>query len=363
MSKLTSSQKHQHKKYFGEEPVVTAASSDADMHLLYNWYHYLYDNEDAKDFLLEYLKKKKPEYLPHFSGIPSHILRNSGWNSRAILNGSILPASYQKRFEDKLDSLVKDKFARRTEVKETEDGEKPAPTRNIQDFIRERASELNGELEGAFDDLFLDKTIKTFDASHFMKKNEVSAPVARIIITKFNKHYDTAFDQQKGKVEMDFKPAEQKRVVQFYRDIVVAAEERISVAKAKLKPKKKKEKPKSVIVAKVQFQLEDKELGLASINPTEIVGAQQAWVYNTKTKKLAVYYSLATAGLSVKGTSITGYDKTSVMKTLRKPKEQLKPVMDGGKLVLRKVMDGIKAKGSEPSPRLNKSSLILRVLK
>jgi len=71
----------------------------------------------------------------------------------------------------------------------------------------------------------------------------------------------------------------------------------------------------------MQFRLEDEKLLLKSIDATEIIYAEQLWVYNTKTRKLGHYkakvldprgLSRPGTGLTVKGTSIKGFDEEMV---------------------------------------------------
>ena len=70
------------------------------------------------------------------------------------------------------------------------------------------------------------------------------------------------------------------------------------------------------------------------------------------------------AGLSVKGSTLVGYDeKTSQIKTLRKPDEQLKKLQEGGKIVLRKFMDEIKCKPKTATGRINNETVLVRIIK
>ena len=67
-------------------------------------------------------------------------------------------------------------------------------------------------------------------------------------------------------------------------------------------------------------------------------------------------------GLSVKGTSITGFDESqSIQKTLRKPDEQLKEFKDAGKVKLRKFLDDIKTTDTKLNGRCNPETIILKV--
>jgi len=101
-----------------------------------------------------------------------------------------------------------------------------------------------------------------------------------------------------------------------------------------------------------------------SVNPTDIIGADQLWTYNTKLKKLTKYNSLGPSGLQVKGTSIIGFDvETSSCKRLRKPDETLQKVLGAGKIALRKILEEVKTVASKPNGRINSDTILLRVIK
>mgnify|MGYP003337512170 FL=1 len=106
-----------------------------------------------------------------------------------------------------------------------------------------------------------------------------------------------------------------------------------------------------------------RSLKLVSINPVDIIGSQELWVYNAKTRKLGKYVPGAYQdGLSVKGTTIQGYDEDkSVCKTLRKPDQQIKEFMKSGKVQLRKFLENIKATETKLNGRINEEVVLLRV--
>ena len=123
-------------------------------------------------------------------------------------------------------------------------------------------------------------------------------------------------------------------------------------------PRKHKQKDPEKIVKSVLFLPKDPETAQTSLQPKELVGAHEMWVYNSKTRKLGCYYAKNDSGLSAKGTTILNYDeKRSTTKTVRKPQQQVKDFMLAG----RKYWDSIKAVPQEISPRLNRETLILRI--
>jgi hypothetical protein len=128
-------------------------------------------------------------------------------------------------------------------------------------------------------------------------------------------------------------------------------------------PRKRKEKPAGIQVAKMQYLADFPELKLTSIHPTKIVGASQLWTYNTKNKKLAVYYATSSKGFTVKGTSIQGWDpESSAQNGLRKPSVTIEEVMSGGKPQLQKLLSKLTTITTKPNGRVNSDTILLRVL-
>ena len=133
------------------------------------------------------------------------------------------------------------------------------------------------------------------------------------------------------------------------------------VKKATKKARVRKAPAKEKVVAKLKYLKEDSKSKLVSVNPVDILGSTQLWVYNTKTRKLGKYVADAhQAHLGVKGTSIIGFDTAqSEVKTLRKPSEQIKEVM-GSKPAARKYFKDIKAVSTTPNGRFNDAMIILK---
>jgi hypothetical protein len=133
-------------------------------------------------------------------------------------------------------------------------------------------------------------------------------------------------------------------------------------AKVNKKPRAKKPTDKAKVVAKMKYLKQDETLKLVSINPQDIIGAKELWIYNVKTRKLGKYVAAEFNDLGVKGTTITGSDPMkSVQKTLRKPEEQLKEFKAAGKVQLRKFLDDIKAVDIKLNGRINEDTVLLKV--
>ena len=88
------------------------------------------------------------------------------------------------------------------------------------------------------------------------------------------------------------------------------------------------------IIAKLQFQKQDNDLKIVSVDPKTIIGATELFTYNTKRNTLT-HFVADLGSLSIKGTSITGFDSgKSESKKLRKPSDTIKTILGGKKRVL-----------------------------
>jgi hypothetical protein len=133
-------------------------------------------------------------------------------------------------------------------------------------------------------------------------------------------------------------------------------------AKVNRKPRAKKPTDKAKVVSKLKYKKTDEPLKLVSINPEDIIGSQELWIYNSKTRKLGKYVAEEFKELGVKGTTITGFSESkSIQKTLRKPDEKLKEFKAAGKVAQRKFLDEINATDARMNGRLNEETVLLKV--
>ena len=238
----------------------------------------------------------------------------------------------------------------------------------IQDRLQERTSELIGEIEGIYDEVL--KGAKTeFKIYDFLTAHHVPQSQLGKYEQLFQKRVQELMDaQDKSDAQLvesyrDYRAGDYKRLFAFLADLMAGIEQYRGVKKAVKKARVRKAPAKEKVVAKLKFAREDRALKVVSINPTDIIGAQELWVFNTKTRKLGRYVAEAMGQLGVKGTSITGYDEAkSLAKTLRKPDEQLKEFLKAGKVALRSFLKDIKAVEVRLNGRINEETVLLKVV-
>lgn len=118
------------------------------------------------------------------------------------------------------------------------------------------------------------------------------------------------------------------------------------------------------ITKNVKFKKDDDSVNISSINPSTIVGAAALLVFNTKTRKLGIYYASDASGLSMKGTTIQNFSESrSVAKTVRKPMDVLPRFRKGTRIRRWDVMlDDINSKPQSLNGRVNGDTLLVKVL-
>jgi hypothetical protein len=351
-------------KYMGPEPTVDENASQVELSKAYTWFNYFYNSEDAKNFTISYLKyiKYDKDTIKKLSKVNAINLHNIGWNSRLLHNGSTLPDGVWERCDARIKQLV-------DTITINDDEEVTAPVKviSIQDRINNKAAELIGELEEQLDVFFQEGVIQ-FDVKKWSLEKGIKPQIAKRIADKFRPQFAEITEALEGK-DPDLVEAYKgwrkpvlKIMALFIKRIIDHMIELDSAGQAVRKPRKKKVKPASVLVAKMKYKENDGDL--KSVNPCDIIGASQLWVYNTKTRNLSVYNAVGNSGLSVRGTTLTGFDEeSSITKKLRKPESVIKPLLDGGKIYLRKVMENIKTVEQKATGRINVDTILLRVVK
>jgi len=251
--------------------------------------------------------------------------------------------------------------------------DKPAVyTPSIQERTRDAALLMTEEIEDAYESYQADPENfdpKAFKMLNLLKGKGAKAAHARIIrdfyagdLAELNELASGQGDEQ---LKEGYKHRTRKQIknfIAFLQEIESACNMLMQEAKVNKKPRKTKAVSKDKLVAKLKFKKTDEPLKLVSVNPADIIGAQELWVFNSKTRKLGKYVAEEFKELGVKGTTITGFSEMkSVQKTLRKPVEQLAAFKAAGKVVLRKFLEDINAVDTKMNGRLNEETLLLKV--
>jgi len=242
---------------------------------------------------------------------------------------------------------------------------------SIQERVREAAYRMTEELEDAIELFSEDPDTfdpKAFKVLNLLKGKEVKAAHARIIKGFYARNLEELLqvpgtkDEQLKEAYSHISKVNLKKITQFYQEIVSACDMLAQEAKVNRAPRKPKAISKDKVVSKLKYKKTDEPLKLVSVNPADIIGAQELWIYNSKSRKLGRYVAEEFKELNVKGTTITGFSEMkSIQKTIRKPEEKLKEFKAAGKIALRKFLDEINATDTKMNGRLNEDTILLKV--
>jgi hypothetical protein len=363
-------------KHTGREPVwdteraLAMTQEEFDHHLRksFFYYNYFYSAKDLKKYVADWMKD-------HYSkNEVSRFIRSSDRLLPITVCSLIKSHKQGMPLREKELNYVKDRIYEiiNSDIPDEPAAEQkivaPAAVKTIQDRLNEKTSEHLGYFEGLYDEVVAGRTvdpkaydylvsntvpqsqIKKFEDLFMARKTELGEALGRA-------------DEQIVEAYRHYKAADYKRHHAFIQSILDALDQYRNVKKATKKARVKRAPNKEKVVSKLKYMREEKTLKLVSINPVDIIGAQELWCYNTKTRKLYKYMADSVTGpLGVKGTTLTGYNESaSIGKTLRKPEEKLKEFAKAGKIQLRKFLEDIKATETLGNGRLNSDTVLLRV--
>ena len=316
------------------------------------------------------------------------------WESLPGTTGELAPTS--QFLKKRIDTAIKAGSGVVVEKEAEEQKEKKQTyVPSIQERILEQSKKICEKVDDWLEDYYTpDKEFnpKSFDVKKHFTTLNVSQAHARKIINfyeaQLNEYKDLlrmpTASQLKNMSEREadqweqlkegyshITKAEINKLMIALESIIDACNLIIESSKANRKPRKAKPKSADKLVAKLKFKKIDEKYNIVSVNPTDIIGANEVWVFNCKTRKLGKYIAavidpLGTrregSGLTVKGTTITRFnEEQSIQKTLRKPEEQLKEFKGAGKVKLRTFMEEIKTTDTKLNGRINPDTVLLRI--
>jgi hypothetical protein len=322
-------------------------------------------NEFTKEQIATFKKTKDWRCNLTTGSLVANLLKGMP-DSRAGFNEG---RSTSKWIKDSINKILEEG---KNDIEEEEDTTKPViPVVTIQERLRETSGKMSEEIDYALDKFTTDPESfdpKAIKVLNLLKGKDAKAAHARIIKGFYIRSYEELQEAAEGKCEQlgeaysHLTKPQMKKIIAFYHEIISACDMLGQEAKVNRKPRAKKTVPADKIVAKLKYAKTNEQLKLVSINPTEIIGAKELWVYNIKSRKVGKYVAAEYLELSVKGTSIIGFNANlSVQKTLRKPEEQLKEFKAAGKVQLRRFLDDIKAVDIKLNGRINEDVVLLKV--
>jgi len=392
--------KLQHLAYTGEEPDwVVFMQSNPNTEAIYrertrsyDWYNYYHKSSslfrDIEKWLVD--NKYTTDDIEAWKAAEAWRTTMTVASSCKLLNNGmpdIIISPYNKEVEPKpisdhikksLKEVIEIGYKHLEEKVEEVKDSKEKVVVSIQERMREISAFMIEDIESSVDTFHNDMikfNLKEFEPITILRQKDAKANHARIIKTWYQSdgadyEYLVHPDKNKNNDQDQLDEAyghltktEKKKANDIYKKIISACDIVINEQKVRRKPRAVKAKRADDVIKKLKFQISDVSYGITSVPPVEIVGSVLTVIFNTKTRKIGLYVAEDSSGLSVKGTTIYGYnEETSVQKTLRKPKDQLK-LFNVAKTKLVKEFESLKTADTKLNGRTNDSCIILRCFK
>ncbi len=336
----------------------------------FSWYNYHYGKKDARELLTEWLTwRGHTELAKTFARVGEHLnMLTAGWLARMHMKGLDINERELRHITDTIEQHIAAQKSVKTVVERAvEEVKKP----NIQDRLREIMITAAGDLEGMYDELISADSKLTADYKPMavLRGHNVAPALVRDIRDAWinRKAELTAVaagdDGQLVEGYGNFSKTQIRNLVKFVDLVLADCDSYVQVKKTERAPRKKKPVSPERLTQRFQYLREFAELKLKSEPVVKLVDATEAWLYDTKKRKLIHVMADSHVGsFTVKGTTIIGFDAVqTVQKTLRKPAEQLKEFLAQSVPNARKWFRDLKTTDVKYNGRGSENLVILRV--
>jgi hypothetical protein len=357
----------------GGEPVWRAQPTENRISALskaFSWYNYFYGKKDARDMIVNYLESHdRKADVRTLKSIPDSAIRlTTGWLCRMKMVGLQL----EDNEETKLDILLKEILSSKQTVEAESEPAAEGPARpNIQDRLREKVGECAAELDAMFDEFMMAGAKMSADYKPIMVIRGMN--VVPQMISEISNRWKRKLAEFEQAVEgkdpllveaySHLTKIQLRNCVKFCEAVINDCGAYVQIKKVERKPRKVKAVPPEKKAAKFKICAEFAELKLKSLPPAQLVDKSEAWLYDSKKRKLIhLVADEYTKAFTIKNNSIIGFSTAETLqKTLRKPAEQLKAIAAVGKPAARKTFKDIKATETAWNGRGTENLVILRV--
>ena len=326
-------------------PITPISNRTSQMTAAFSWYNYFYGKKDARDMIVNYLELhgRKADVRALKGVSDANIRLTAGWLCRMSMVGLELTDHEQI----KLDNMLAELFV----VKQQEavvDSTEPVVARlTIQDRLREKVSECAGELDGLFDEFILAGAKMSADYKPIVLIRGMNvAPQMVSLLSDIWKRKQAEFEEVvKGKDAQlvegygYLSKIQLRNVLKFCETVINDCGAYVQIKKVERKPRAVKAVTPEKRAAKFKVAMEFADLKLKGLPAASLVEKTEAWLYDTKKRKLIHIVADSHAGsFTVKSNSIIGFSVSeSMQKTVRKPADVVKSMQAAGKPAARKI--------------------------
>jgi len=356
----------------GGEPAWRAQPTDNRISALskaFSWYNYFYGKKDAREMIVNYLESQdRKADVRTLKSIPDSAIRlTTGWLCRMKMVGLQL----DDHEEIKLDILLKEILTSKqtAEVESEPAAEGPAKP-NIQDRLREKVSECGAELDAMFDEFMMAGAKMSADYKPIMviRGMNVVPQMISDIANRWKRKLAEFEEAVEGRDPLLVEAysyltkIQLRNCVKFCEAVINDCGAYVQIKKVERKPRKVKAVPPEKRAAKFKHILEFAELKLKGLPAANLVDKAEAWLYDTKKRKLIhLVADSHTQAFTIKNNSIIGYSTVETLqKTVRKPADVVKAIQAAGKPAARKIYKDLTTTETPWNARGTENLIILK---
>jgi hypothetical protein len=354
-----------HEPEWREQPVSGRISA---LSKAFAWYNYFYGKKDARDMIVSYLEAHgRKSDVRLLRGIPDSSIRTTtAWLCRMTQVGLELNEDEQA----KLDTMLAEILSAKQQEAEAASAEPEVPRVTIQDRLREKVSECAGELDGMFDEFVVNGAKMSADYKPVSLIRSMNiAPQMVGTLSDIWKRKLSEFEQAVAGKDAHLvegygflSKVQLRNAVKFCETVINDCGAYVQIKKVERKPRQAKAVPPEKKAAKFKICGEFAELKLKSLPAASLVDKTEAWLYDTKKRKLIHIVADEYAKVfTVKNNAIIGFSTAETQqKTVRKPAETLKALQAAGKPAARKIFKDIKTTETAFNGRGTENLVILK---
>lgn len=316
-----------------------------------------YSKDDARAILAN------PEY--HFT-MYTHLAAAIYWK-KAGMDFDDVSTAYLNRVKEYYDDLIesgKQKLGI-TETTEKKEVKKPNPqellAQKVWTTVMVDIDRLEDEwTEGKKTDIKLYDLFKAHDLK------AMAVPIVAKRVERWLSEYDDAYNKNCDQAVQGYShlpKSELKRRLGVVKGMMADLERIKATKKVTRAPRAPKTRAADKQIQRLQYLKECTENKLMSVNPVRVPGSYRLFTYNVKTRTITEYVSSSTSGFEVKGTTINNIDTESSRCTrLRKPELFLPIALSKTPKQIDNEWKKLTTKTSVPNGRINKDTILLRVM-
>jgi len=355
----------------GEPPWKTQPTENriSALSKAFSWYNYFYGKKDARDMIVNYLESQdRKADVRVLKSIPDSAIRlTTGWLCRMKMVGLELSETEQI----KLDNLLKEILTSKQTVEAESEPASEGPAKpNIQDRLREKVGECAAELEAMFDEFMTAGAKMSADYKPIMviRGMNVVPQMISEISNRWKRKLAEFEEAVEGKDPLLVEAysyltkIQLRNCVKFCEAVINDCGAYVQIKKVERKPRKIRAVPPEKRAAKFKHTAEFVELKLKGLPAASLVDKAEAWLYDTKKRKLIhVVADSHTQAFTIKNNSVIGYSTVETLqKTVRKPADVIKAIQAAGKPAARKIYKDLTTTETPWNARGTENLLVLK---